>query len=354
MKCLVTGGSGFIGSNLILHLTNDLKYKVFNIDRLTYASNDFFFKHIVNKSLYSFKRVDICKTNKVLNVLKKFRPDIILHLAAESHVDRSIDKPNDFIQTNIIGTFSILEASQKYFSDLTLNRKNIFKFIHVSTDEVFGSLKNLKSLPFNEKSPYSPNSPYSASKASSDHLVRSWNKTFNLPTVITNCSNNFGPYQSPEKLIPLVISKAINGKQIPIFGQGKQVRDWLFVFDHVKALSKIITSSKSGTTYNIGGNNELRNIDLVKKICSKLDELIDIKPRRIKKFSNLIKFVDDRPGHDFRYAINSRKIKRELGWKAEAKLDIALEVTIRWYLKNQSWYKKNALKLTKRRGLKRQ
>ncbi len=353
MKCLVTGGSGFIGSNLVLHLINNQKYKVLNIDKLTYASNNFFLNSINNNSLYNHKKIDICETKKIFNILADFMPDVILHLAAESHVDRSIEKPGEFIKTNIIGTFSLLEASLKYYSTLKSRKKSNFLFIHVSTDEVFGSLKNLSSPSFTENSSYNPNSPYSASKASSDHLVRSWTETFNLPSIITNCSNNFGPYQLPEKLIPLVISKALNGEKIPVFGNGKQIRDWLFVLDHVKALSKLITNGKIGSTYNIGGNNELRNIDLIKKICSKLDKLIKNKPNDISKFSQLIQHVDDRPGHDFRYAINSNKIKNELGWKAEANLSEALDITIKWYLENRTWYKKNISKITKRRGLRK-
>ncbi len=351
MKCLVTGGSGFIGSNLILYLTNNLKYNVLNIDKLTYASNNIFTLHINNKRLYRLKKVDICETKKIFKILNDFKPSIILHLAAESHVDRSIDKPSEFIRTNIQGTYSLLEASIKYYRKLSSIKRKKFLFIHVSTDEVFGSLEDTISPPFSEKTNYRPNSPYSASKASADHLVRSWNKTYNLPAIITNCSNNFGPYQLPEKLIPLVIHKALNGENIPVFGKGRNIRDWLFVLDHVKALSKIIKSGKIGETYNIGGNNELKNIDLIEKICSRLDNFIKNKPKNINKFFDLIKYVDDRPGHDFRYAINSNKIKKEVGWKAETNFDKALDLTVKWYLENQLWYNKSMSKVTKRRGL---
>ena len=353
MKCLVTGGSGFIGSNLILHLTNKLKLGVLNIDKLTYASNNFFSSKINSKSLYVLKKIDICETTKILKILKSFKPSVIFHLAAESHVDRSIDEPNEFIKTNILGTFSLLDASMKYYRGLSTNERKKFKFIHVSTDEVFGSLKNSSSPPFSEKSSYRPNSPYSASKASADHLVRSWSKTYDLPSIITNCSNNFGPYQLPEKLIPLVINKALNGERIPIFGKGKNIRDWLFVEDHVRALCKIMTKGKVGETYNIGGNNELRNIDLIYKISIKLDKFVKKKPLNVTNFFDLVEYVDDRPGHDFRYAINSRKINRELGWRAETNFNDALDITVKWYLHNQLWYNKNLKKVTKRRGLKK-
>jgi dTDP-glucose 4,6-dehydratase len=346
MKILVTGGAGFIGSAVIRHLIQNTEHSVVNIDKLTYAGNLNSLKEIENSDRYCFEQADICDRNGIEEIFNKHKPDAIMHLAAESHVDRSIDGPAAFIHTNLIGTYTLLEAARAYLKE---NPK--FKFHHVSTDEVYGDLPLDGSL-FTETTSYDPSSPYSASKAGSDHLVRAWCRTFGLKVVVTNCSNNYGPYHFPEKLIPLVILNALEGKELPIYGKGDQIRDWLYVEDHARALCKVCLEGKSGETYNIGGHNELQNIDVVKSICAILDEL---KPRTDgKKYQEQIVFVDDRPGHDLRYAIDASKIANELGWTPEETFETGLKKTVQWYLDNQWWweplrekYKRERLGLSK-------
>lgn len=335
MKIIITGGNGFIGSNLVNFILNNSNHKVLNIDKITYASNPNSLSQFKENKKYSFKKIDICNSKKILDILKEYKPDAIMHLAAESHVDRSIDSPDNFIQTNIIGTYNLLENSRIFWNTLNKNKKDNFRFIHISTDEVFGSLKDNDSA-FHEKTLYDPSSPYSASKAGSDHLVRAWYRTFELPTIITNCSNNYGPYQHPEKLIPLTILNAIEGKDLPIYGNGKQIRDWLYVEDHVAALYSVLINGKIGESYNIGGLNELKNIDVVKHICSVLDKIL---PKKGHKYYNQIKFVEDRPGHDYRYAINSSKIKNKLNWKPRNNFESGIEKTVYWYIENIKWTK---------------
>ena len=335
---LVTGGAGFIGSELVRHLLSSSNHYVVNVDKLTYSGNLQSLESIESSSRYLFEKIDICNANEFHRVLVENKPDTIIHLAAESHVDRSIDGPNEFIQTNIIGTFNILEQSKNYWQSLQGEKKDNFRFLHVSTDEVYGDLDETDDY-FSEKTPYNPSSPYSASKASSDHLVRAWHRTYNLPVLITNCSNNYGPYQFPEKLIPHIILNAIAGKELPIYGDGKQIRDWLFVNDHVKALLTVGFYGVIGETYNIGGNNEIQNIDVVKSICDLLDELIPEKLNGLSSFSELITFVQDRPGHDFRYAIDASKIKNNLGWKPKEDFLSGIRKTVEWYLNNLSWSK---------------
>ncbi len=335
MKIIVTGGNGFIGSNLIFFILKNSNHDVLNIDKITYASNPKSLKQIKENQKYSFKKIDICNSKKTLSIINEFKPDAIMHLAAESHVDRSIDNPNNFIQTNIVGTYNLLENSRIFWSSLSKSKKNKFRFIHISTDEVFGSLKDNDSA-FHEKTLYDPSSPYSASKAGSDHLVRAWYRTFELPTIITNCSNNYGPYQHPEKLIPLTILNAIEGKDLPIYGNGKQIRDWLYVEDHVAALYSVLINGKIGESYNIGGLNELKNIDVVKHICCVLDKIL---PKKGHKYYNQIKFVEDRPGHDYRYAINPNKIKNKLNWKPKNNFELGIEKTVLWYIENIKWTK---------------
>tara|TARA_Y100001970_G_scaffold233393_1_gene290937 strand:- start:29 stop:1027 length:999 start_codon:yes stop_codon:yes gene_type:complete len=330
MKILITGGAGFIGSSLI-NLLIQKGHKVINIDSLTYAGNLKNLNFVEKHKNYFFIKSNICNKTKILEIFKKYNPNAIMHLAAETHVDNSIGKPNTFIRTNINGTYNLLEAVRNFLSKKNKNFK--FKFIHISTDEVYGSLASIGK--FNEKTPYSPNSPYSASKAASDHLVRAWYKTYKLPTIITNCSNNYGPRQFPEKLIPVIISRAIKNKQIPIYGKGKNIRDWIHVQDHVDALYKILVKGKIGKTYNIGSENEISNIDLAKKICTLLDE---IKPKK-NSYKKQLAFVKDRLGHDYRYAINSNLIKKELAWKPKIKFNDGLKKTIKWYLKNHSYLK---------------
>lgn len=327
---LITGGAGFIGSALIRHIINNTHHAVINVDKLTYAGNLESLSEIEHSSRYNFKQADICDKDKIATIFNQFKPDIVIHLAAESHVDRSIDAPDDFIQTNIMGTYTLLEQARQYYH--TLKDKSIFKFHHVSTDEVYGDLANEEGL-FTEQTPYAPSSPYSASKASSDHLVRAWQRTFGLPTIITNCSNNYGPYQFPEKLIPLIILNALQGKNLPIYGKGTQIRDWLFVDDHVRALLHCVLTGKIGQTYNIGGHNEMQNIEVVKTVCSILDKQM---PRK-DKYENLIVFVKDRVGHDMRYAIDASKIDAELGWTPDETFASGIEKTVQWYLENQSW-----------------
>ena len=335
-KLLITGGAGFIGSAVIRNIINNTKHSVINIDNLTYAGNLQSLISVENDPRYTFEKVDICNSIEVLKVFNTHQPDLVMHLAAESHVDRSIDGPAKFIQTNIIGTYVLLEVTREYLLGLDVEKKNNFRFHHVSTDEVYGDLKMTDNL-FTEETPYSPSSPYSATKASSDHLVRAWQRTFKLPTLITNCSNNYGPYQFPEKLIPLIILKALKGENLPIYGNGKQVRDWLYVDDHAKALLHVALNGVIGETYNIGGHNELQNIDVVKTICGILDELSPSKLSGIKKYEKLITYVNARVGHDFRYAIDANKIANELNWKPDETFTTGIKKTVEWYLKNKVW-----------------
>jgi len=333
-KILITGGAGFIGSALIRYLLNNTDHIVKNIDKLTYAGNLESLEGVSSNPNYSFHKVDICNEHSIKKILEDFKPDILFNLAAESHVDRSINRPSEFIQTNIVGTYNLLNQSLNYWNSLnSLNRKK-FRFHHISTDEVYGDLEKTDPL-FTEDNCYKPSSPYSASKASADHLVRAWFRTYELPTIITNCSNNYGPYQFPEKLIPVIILNALQGREIPIYGDGKQVRDWLFVDDHVKALLICSLNGRIGETYNIGGLNEIENIDVAQAICTILDEL---NPDKLKKHSDLIRYVDDRAGHDVRYAIDSTKIQKELGWSPVETFETGLRKTVEWYLENQSWY----------------
>ena len=333
---LVTGGAGFIGSELVRHLLNSSNHYVVNVDKLTYSGNLQSLESIESSSRYLFEKIDICDANEFHRVLVQSKPDTIIHLAAESHVDRSIDGPSEFIQTNIFGTYNILEQTKNYWQSLQGEKKDNFRFLHVSTDEVYGDLDETDDY-FSEETPYNPSSPYSASKASSDHLVRAWHRTYNLPVLITNCSNNYGPYQFPEKLIPHIILNAIAGKELPIYGDGKQIRDWLFVNDHVKALLTVGFYGVIGETYNIGGSNEIQNIDVVNRICDLLDELIPERLNGLSSFSELITFVKDRPGHDFRYAIDASKIKNNLGWKPKEDFLSGIRKTVEWYLNNLSW-----------------
>ena len=333
---LVTGGAGFIGSALIRHIIKETQHSVVNVDKLSYSGNLESLKSIDQNKGYIFEQVDICNENELNRVFKKNKPDVVMHLAAESHVDRSIDGPGDFIQTNIVGTFKLLEQSKIYWKSLEGSKKENFRFLHVSTDEVYGDLEGTSDF-FSEDTSYDPSSPYSASKASSDHLVRAWFRTYGLPVLITNCSNNYGPYQFPEKLIPHVILNALEGKNLPIYGDGKQIRDWLYVDDHVRALMSVVLDGNVGETYNIGGNNEIQNIEVVKTICNILDKLISNKLNGITSFSELITYVKDRPGHDVRYAINANKIQRDLGWKPEESFESGILKTVKWYLDNNEW-----------------
>jgi len=339
MKILVTGGAGFIGSALIRYIISTTKDSVVNLDKLTYAGNLDSLKSISESERYVFIQEDICEQEKVEQIFWKHQPDVVMHLAAESHVDRSIDGPAEFIRTNILGTYSLLEAGLKYWRDLSSERKQNFRFLHISTDEVYGDLEDPSKL-FLETTPYAPSSPYSASKASSDHLVRAWARTYGLPTLITNCSNNYGPYHFPEKMIPLMILNALAGKALPVYGDGRQVRDWLYVEDHAKALYKVISQGKIGETYNIGGHNEKHNIDVVKTICTLLEEMVPQKPNGIKRYEELITFVKDRPGHDLRYAIDATKIKLHLGWVPEESFETGIRKTIQWFLSNKEWSQK--------------
>ena len=335
LRILVTGGAGFIGSALVRHLVRDTPHEVFNLDKLTYAGNLASLQPIANSPRYRFLQADICDAATVAKALADFRPDVITHLAAESHVDRSIDGPADFIQTNIVGTFTMLSAALDYWRALEDEAKAAFRFHHISTDEVFGTLD--EDGLFTEETPYDPHSPYSASKASSDHLVRAWHDTYGLPVLITNCSNNYGPYHFPEKLIPLMIIKALAGEALPIYGQGLNVRDWLFVEDHARALTAVFERGVPGQSYIIGGRAERKNIEVVTRICETLDR---IRPRADgRSYKEQISYVADRPGHDHRYAIDPSKIERELGWKAQESFDSGIERTIRWYLDNETWWR---------------
>ena len=336
MKFLITGGAGFIGSAVIRNIIHNTSDSVLNLDKLTYAGNLESLANVSGSRRYEFVRGDVCDRALLGNIFARFKPDIVMHLAAESHVDRSIDGPGEFIQTNIVGTYALLEEARNYWFSLNDQKKQNFRFHHVSTDEVYGDLEVAEGL-FTEETSYAPSSPYSASKASSDHLVRAWHRTYKLPTLITNCSNNYGPYQFPEKLIPLIILNALEGKDLPIYGNGKQIRDWLYVDDHARALLHVALSGKIGETYNIGGHNELQNIEVVKTICSILDELVPSKLNGIKHYDQLITYVDDRVGHDVRYAIDATKIANELKWTPDETFATGIKKTIQWYLDNKTW-----------------
>ncbi|MDA3139752.1 dTDP-glucose 4,6-dehydratase [Vibrio metschnikovii] len=366
MKILVTGGAGFIGSAVIRHIIQNTHDSVVNLDKLTYAGNLESLALVADSERYAFEQVDICNRSELDRVFALHQPDAVMHLAAESHVDRSIDGPAAFIETNIVGTYTLLEATRQYWNKLDDKAKLSFRFHHISTDEVYGDLPhpdevenndecvmvndelNIKNstlsinhLPlFTETTAYAPSSPYSASKASSDHLVRAWLRTYGLPTIVTNCSNNYGPYHFPEKLIPLVILNALEGKPLPVYGQGNQIRDWLYVEDHARALYKVVTEGKVGETYNIGGHNEKQNIEVVKTICAIMDQLVPMEQRGYPvntQHASLITHVKDRPGHDRRYAIDASKIERELGWKPEETFESGIRKTVEWYLDNQQW-----------------
>ncbi|EOL8998180.1 dTDP-glucose 4,6-dehydratase [Cronobacter sakazakii] len=340
MKILVTGGAGFIGSAVVRHIINHTQDRVVNLDKLTYAGNPESVASVANSERYAFEQVDICDRAALDRVFKEHQPDAVMHLAAESHVDRSISGPADFIETNIVGTYTLLEAARAYWSSLDDQRKAAFRFHHISTDEVYGDLPHpdewheSAALPlFTETTAYAPSSPYSASKASSDHLVRAWLRTYGLPTMVTNCSNNYGPYHFPEKLIPLVILNALEGKPLPIYGKGDQIRDWLYVEDHARALYTVVTQGQIGETYNIGGHNEKKNLDVVLTICDLLDE---IKPKATS-YREQITYIADRPGHDRRYAIDADKISRELGWRPQETFESGIRKTVHWYLNNEEW-----------------
>lgn len=340
MKIIVTGGAGFIGSAVIRHLVENTNHVVANVDKLTYAGNLDSVATVSSSNRYHFYQVDICDREALDEVFYEFQPDAVMHLAAESHVDRSIDGPADFIETNIVGTYTLLEAARSYWQGLPVERKDAFRFHHISTDEVYGDLHGTDDL-FTETTPYAPSSPYSASKASSDHLVRAWQRTYGLPTLVTNCSNNYGPYHFPEKLIPHMILNALAGKPLPVYGDGNQIRDWLYVEDHARALMKVVTEGEVGETYNIGGHNEKRNIEVVRTLCSLLEELAaDQKPAGVDRYEDLITFVKDRPGHDVRYAIDASKIADELGWQPEETFETGLRKTVEWYLNNEQWWQR--------------
>ena len=339
MKLLVTGGAGFIGSAVIRHIINNTSDSVINVDKLTYAGNLESLSSVSDNERYVFEQVDICNRAELDRVFSQHQPDAVMHLAAESHVDRSIDGPAAFIETNIVGTYTLLEAARQYWTKLDDVRKQAFRFHHISTDEVYGDLPHPAEYDdasghlFTEQTAYAPSSPYSASKASSDHLVRAWQRTYGLPTLITNCSNNYGPYHFPEKLIPLIILNALEGKPLPVYGKGDQIRDWLYVDDHARALYTVVTKGKFGETYNIGGHNEKQNIEVVHTLCDILQEL---RPQETN-YLDLITYVKDRPGHDMRYAIDASKIQQELGWQPEETFESGIRKTVQWYLDNHEW-----------------
>ena len=329
----ITGGAGFIGGNFILHLLGSNLGKIINYDKLTYAGNLDTLTSVEKNPHYTFEQGDICDRAKLTALFEKYKIDYIIHFAAESHVDRSIESPGDFIQTNVVGTYELLEATRWYWRGLNNTLQDKFRFLHVSTDEVYGSLGETGL--FTEETPYAPNSPYAASKASSDHLVRAYGKTFNLPVLTTNCSNNYGPYQFPEKLLPLMITKALSGEPLPVYGDGKQIRDWLYVEDHCRAILEVLNKGNVGQFYNIGGHNEKTNMEVIQTLCHILDEMVPDSPYR--PHNALVSFVEDRPGHDRRYAIDAGKIKRELGWVPQESFETGLRKTVRWYLDNNNW-----------------
>ncbi|WP_177314036.1 dTDP-glucose 4,6-dehydratase [Plesiomonas shigelloides] len=336
---LVTGGAGFIGSAVVRHIIQDTPYHVVNLDKLTYAGNLESLNSVSYSPRYQFEQADICDRSAMERIFAQYRPDVVMHLAAESHVDRSIDGPAAFIETNIIGTYTLLEAARNYWNALEPQAKAAFRFHHISTDEVYGDLEGPDSL-FTETTPYAPSSPYSASKASSDHLVRAWRRTYGLPTLITNCSNNYGPFHFPEKLIPLMILNALAGKPLPVYGKGEQIRDWLYVEDHARALVKVATEGAVGETYNIGGHNERKNIDVVHTLCDLLEELVPNKPAGVAHYRDLITYVADRPGHDLRYAIDASKIAHDLGWVPQETFESGIRKTVIWYLENETWWRR--------------
>lgn len=336
MNILITGGAGFIGSAVVRHIIENTEHHVLNVDKLTYAGNLESLVSVADNPRYRFSQTDICDRVAMEQLFSEFTPNIIMHLAAESHVDRSITGSAEFVTTNIIGTYTLLEVARGYYASLSDDKKVTFRFHHISTDEVYGDLHGTDDL-FTETTPYAPSSPYSATKASSDHLVRAWHRTYGLPVVITNCSNNYGPYHFPEKLIPLMILNALSAKPLPVYGDGKQIRDWLYVEDHARALFLVATTAKVGETYNIGGHNEQKNIDVVHKICELLEELAPNKPAGVAQYKDLITHVTDRAGHDVRYAIDASKIERELGWKPIETFETGLRKTVEWYLTNTEW-----------------
>lgn len=350
MIFLITGGAGFIGSAVVRQLIQHSNHTVINLDKLTYAGNLESCAMVSDSSRYVFEQVDICNPTELARVFNKHQPDVVMHLAAESHVDRSIDGPGDFIQTNIVGTYNLLEAARSYWCSLEGERKQAFRFHHISTDEVYGDLPHPDEFAdpaeaaqhlFTETTAYAPSSPYSASKASSDHLVRAWHRTYGLPILVTNCSNNYGPYHFPEKLVPHIILNALAGKPLPVYGDGSQIRDWLYVEDHARALVKVATEGVVGETYNIGGHNEKRNIDVVHILCALLEELAsEQKPEGLVKYQDLITFVTDRAGHDVRYAIDASKIERDLGWVPEETFETGMRKTVQWYLDNSEWWQR--------------
>lgn len=337
-RILITGGAGFIGSALVRYILTETQDSVVIVDKLTYAGNLSSLAPVADSERFAFEQVDICDRAELDRVFKAYQPALVMHLAAESHVDRSIDGPAAFIETNIVGTYTMLEAARHYWQSLADADKRAFRFHHISTDEVFGDLHGTDDL-FTETTSYAPSSPYSASKASSDHLVRAWLRTYGFPTIITNCSNNYGPYHFPEKLIPLVILNAVAGKPLPVYGDGAQIRDWLFVEDHARALYKVVTEGEIGETYNIGGHNERKNIEVVQTICALLEELAPNKPAGVEHYRDLITYVKDRPGHDMRYAIDAGKIERELGWRPEETFETGMRKTVNWYLNNETWWR---------------